>query len=52
MAEAKMVVVVKGNSVNVRVLSHNAPIIIEHVVSKQVFHRNDYYCIIAIASNS
>jgi hypothetical protein len=32
MAEAKIVVTVKDNSVNVHVLSHNAPIIIEHEV--------------------
>ena len=46
MVEAKIVVTVKDNSVNVHVLSHNTPIIIEHVVSIEVFQSKHYYCII------
>ena len=46
MAEAKIAVTVKDNSVNIRLLSHNTPIIIEHVVSIEVFQSKHYYCII------
>lgn len=43
MAEAKIVVTVKDNSVNVRVLSHSASIRIEHVVSIEVNFRALHY---------